>query len=68
MSQKPADEAQKVEKVKTLYVQTSADKKTQQQVTLFTQKAMNSLDQTQLTPHAFKHMKTFARDLMQRTQ
>lgn len=68
MSQKPADEAQKVEKVKALYVQTSADKKTQQQVALFTQKAMNSLDQTQLATHAYQHMKAFATDLMHRTQ
>ncbi|MGB0199096.1 MAG: polyprenyl synthetase family protein [Flavobacteriaceae bacterium] len=68
MSQKPADEAQKVEKVKALYVQTSADKKTQQQLALFTQKAMNSLDQTQLASHAYQHMRAFATDLMHRTQ
>jgi geranylgeranyl diphosphate synthase type II len=68
MSQKPVDEAQKIEKVKALYVQTSADKKTQQQVALFTQKAMKSLDQTQLATHAYQHMKAFATDLMHRTQ
>lgn len=61
-------EIDKIENVKALYVATAADTKTREQVTAYTQKAMDSLDRTQLSQHAHEHLKAFAKDLMHRSQ
>ena len=68
MENQESSEDKKIEKLKALYVATTADLKTRNQVAHYTQKAMDSLDQTQLTPEAKNHLKAFAKDLMHRTQ
>ena len=68
MGNQQVETSKKIEKVKALYVATTADSKTRDQVAHYTQMAMDSLDQTQLTPEAKNHLKAFAKDLMHRTQ
>ena len=68
MEDQDSEEVDKIESVKALYVATTADSKTRDQVAHYAQMAMDSLDRTQLTLEAKNHLKAFAKDLMHRTQ
>lgn len=68
MSSTPENEQLKIEAVKSIYVETKAHDYTKTEVKAYTQKAMDALDQSNLSEKSKAYFGLFANELMTRTK
>ena len=68
MTSTPADENKKITSVKTIYEATEVSRRTVEQVSAYTNKAMDALQQSTLSSDQIAYFTAFAEELMVRTK